>query len=132
MTTETITIQGRIAAERRMTDAVTITRASGEKVLNPVTGLYETETVQVYSGKALVKIGLALAGSDDAAGREVFTQRAELHLPVDGTSNIRVGDKVSVTSSQLDDGMEGVVFTVLGLHWKTYATARRLEVESVS
>lgn len=124
---------GRAAAEALMVDACTITRSGGAPVFNPATGAYTAPAdVEVYDGKCRVQVSDAInEQSPEFGGREVTLQQAVVSVPVSGTG-VAVGDTVTVTASEHDPELVGVVYRVLALHRKSHATARRLRCEEVT
>jgi hypothetical protein len=126
-------LAGRAAAEAKMVDHCTITRASTEQgVLDPVTGLHVEPPPQViYSG--LCKVQRAgLTPATPLAGERRFTvEVVEVHVPMRVTG-VDVGDPVTIDSSLFDPALVGRDFTVRGDPAKSYATARRLRCEEVT
>jgi D-alanyl-D-alanine carboxypeptidase len=122
-------------AEARMVDACVITRAGGDEVFDPNTGDYTTPPGStVYSGKCEVQVSDGLnAREAEAGGTELTVTRVTVKLPVNAvTGQVRDGDTVRLTSSTNDPALVDQVFRVVGLHAKTYASARRLHVERVT
>ena len=130
MSAESITMQGRAAAERLMTDTLTITRASGEPVTDPETFEVTYPSEQIYAGKGRIQ-------SRDTDTEEV-TQGAQdftlgdsiVQVPV--TVPLAVDDEVTVISSLTDPLMVGRVFRVVIIPRKTHATMIRAGVEEVT
>ncbi len=127
MSALSVAVQGRTAAERIMLDTVTIRRKTGTG-FNETTGQYTDTTSTVYTGKCkLQDAGRTLQGEAEAGRREVITLSSFLHLPVSVTA-VQVDDVAEVTASQ-DPGAVGRKLRVAQLDYKTFATARRLQVE---
>lgn len=116
-----------------MTDTCTISRSTGESVLNPETGQLEPQMETVYptpdypDGKC--KFQSAGAGSTPEAGGFQYTVvRNECHVPF-GSVAVKEDDVVTCTGSanpQLIDK----TFRVTGFAVESYATASRIPVES--
>lgn len=133
MSVETVTLEGRIAAEARMVDACTVTRPTAGEAFDATTGTYDTiGTSTVYSGPCEVQLSDGLnARGTEAGGSDVTISRLTVKIPVSATG-VRVDDLVTVTSSTFDEELAGQKFAVVAGHSKTFATARRLEVERVT
>lgn len=121
--------RGRATAERLMADACVITRPGGEPTFNEDTLQYEApEATKVYEGRCRVQVGGTLAQAPEAGGRVYTVQRAQVSVPMSVTG-VAVDDVLTVTSAAHDPDLVGARFRVQSLFHKTYATARRLEVE---
>jgi hypothetical protein len=127
---------GRSLAESLMTATCLITADGvGEPVFDDETGQYvEPERVTVYEGKCRVQIpGDRTASNEAEAGdREISTQEPELQLPVVGSEAVAVGHQALIVSNPRDTALVDRVFTVIGPHAKSQATARRLRVIEVT
>lgn len=123
----------RAEAEGRMVDACTITRGGGEETLDPDTGVYTTPAGStVYTGKCEIQVTDSLNAQDADAGGEIATVlRLTLKVPVSVTG-VRKDDVATVTASLLDPDLVGRAFRITSGHSKTFATARRLQVEEVT
>jgi hypothetical protein len=120
--------RGQQAAEAGMVDACTIRRATGGGTTDPVTG-YPTQAYStVYTGKCRVQQRAAVARPREAGEDQLMIVRFELHLPVAGTSDLRVNDEVTLTASAHDPDLLGRMFLVIELAHKSEATARRVGV----
>jgi len=128
MSALTATLQGRAAAERIMLDTCTVRRKTGT-TFNESTGQYTDTTSTIYTGKCKLQDRL-IQGEAEAGGREVITLSSVLHLPVSVTT-VQVDDVAEVTASQ-DPGAVGRKLRVAQVHYKSYATARQLQVEDVT
>jgi hypothetical protein len=94
----------------------------------PVTG-YPTQAYStVYTGKCRVQQRAAVARPREAGEDQLMIVRFELHLPVAGTSDLRVNDEVTLTASAHDPDLLGRMFLVIELAHKSEATARRVGV----
>lgn len=124
----------RAEAEARMVDACTITRAGDDDTtFDPNTGTYtDAADTAVYSGKCEVQVTDGLnAQRTEAGGTEISITRVTVKVPVSVTG-VERGDLVTITEATNDSDLAGQVFSVVGLHSKSYATARRLQVERTS
>jgi len=128
MTALTAAVQGRTAAERIMLDTCTIRRKTGT-AFDETTGRYTDTTTTVYTGKCKLQDRI-IQGESEAGGREVITLSSVLHLPVPVTA-VQVDDVAEVTASQ-DPAAVGRKLRVAQVHYKSYATARQLQVEDVT
>lgn len=121
---------GRAAAEALMEDACAITRGA-PKTFNTTTGAYaQGSGTPVYTGKCRVRMPNVAEASAEFAGLDVTTQTVIVSVPVSATG-IKVGDAVTITAAQ-DAELVDRVFRVMGLHFQTHSSARRLRCEVVS
>lgn len=121
-------------AEGRMVDACTITRAGADdQTYDEATHTYTNAADStVYSGKCEVQISDGLTASNtEAGGTEVTVTRVTVKIPV-AVTGVQVGDLITITTATNDPDLLGQGFSVVGLHSKTYGTARRLQVERTS
>jgi len=130
-------LEGRALAESLMTDSCIITKdGDGEPgEMAPDTGQYpDIARVTVYEGKCRVQIRGDRIGSSetDAGDREVTTQEPEVQLPVAGTEDVSVDQQVKILTAVHDSALVDRVFTIVGRHEKSQATARRLRVIEVT
>jgi hypothetical protein len=123
---------GRRAAEALMVDACTITHGTGGSVQDETTGQVTRTTSTVYTGPCRVQLPQAQPRTADVAERTATLQRAIISLPVATSAGVRVGAMVTITAAALDGDLVARRFRVVGLHHKTYATARRLECEEAA
>jgi hypothetical protein len=125
-----VTLGGRRAAERLMTDACTITRAAGAPVFDEATGTYTTPTpTTLYSGKCRVKT--YRQNNDrvvDFGGEPVSLWPFSVSVPVEVTG-LEVDDIVTVTASVLDPDVVGTRLRVRDVVKGSQITARRLGCE---
>lgn len=125
--------RGRAAAESLMVDACTIRRRISEAT-DPLTGVVTPTYSTVYTGACKVQqstLGAASAPADPGEA-SVRLVAYTLHLPVATSTGLRDGDEATITSSAHDPDLVGRVFTIVGSAGKSYATARRLEVQEVA
>ena len=133
---QTVT-DGRELAESLMTATCIITAdGAGEPgEMDPETGQYpDIARVTIYEGKCRVQIPSDRSSTREgsAGDREVVTQEPELQLPVDGTELVATGHQAKILTNPRDEALVDRVFTVLGRHEKSQATARRLRVIEVT
>jgi hypothetical protein len=124
----------RAEAEGRMVDACTVYRGPYTPIIfDPDTGSWiEPSATLIYDGRCEVQVDGRLVGREiDAGETEITTMRLTVKLPVDTSADVQIDDQVSVTASAHDPGLVGKLFRVTALHNKTFATARRLQVEEV-
>lgn len=125
------TLAGRRAAEALMVDACTITHRTGVGVLNETTGQVARTSTTVYTGPCRVQSPQAQPQQAEVADRAATTQPLVVSIPV-AAAGVLVGAAVQITASALDAELVGRRFRVTGVHHKTHATARRLQVEEVT
>lgn len=114
-----------------MISACTITRA-GTPTVDPATGQMTGGTTTLYTGKCEIQFAGTQSGLKTPQGQQVAVQQPLLKLPVDGTAGVKTGDDVTLTVHPEDTGKVGMRLRVIGDFTRTYATARRLPVESES
>lgn len=119
-------------AESLMSDAGTMRRATGNTTQDPNTGSTIPECADLFTSKAKIQTRNLVAQSSEVGGRTAVTVRVELHLPVSAPA-VTVGDVWEVTSvgALSDTQLLGRKFRVVAPVGKSFATARRLEVEEV-
>lgn len=131
---DAVLLEGRGLAESLMNSTCRITaNGAGEPVFDDETGQYtDPARVTVYEGPCRLQIrGDRNAAEASSGDREVVTQEPELQLPVDGTEDVSVGHQVLILTNPRDASLVDRVFTVIGRHEKSQATARRLRVAEV-
>jgi hypothetical protein len=85
-----------------------------------------------YTGPCKVRFpGNVSVSQADAGGQLVAKQDAILSLPVEGSDDVAVDDRVLITACPMDPGLVGRTFRIAGSHEQTYATARRFPIEAV-
>ena len=130
MSAESITMQGRAAAERLMTDTLTITRASGEPVTDPETFEVTYPRAVVYAGKGRIQSRDTDAEAVTQGAQDFTLGDSIVQVPV--SVPLAVDDEVLVTASQTDPLMVDRVFRVVVIPRKTHATMVRAGVEEVT
>lgn len=122
----------RAAAEALMLSTCTITRAGGKPVWNQTTGTYtDPPALTVYSGRCKLQDADRNVGQAAAGERELAISKPALHLPIDGSGNVRRGDVARIDSNPLDPSAVGSTFVIQGPHIGSAKTARRLPLEAV-
>lgn len=130
---DSVLAAGRAAAISLMVDACEITRAGGPPVWDETLGDYTHPTpVLVWSGPCRVQTRQLMVGEADVGERVVGLVRVEIHVPVEGTTDVARGDTVTITGARFDPALVGRAFTVQSGHAGTHKTARRLSVETVA
>lgn len=125
MSRASVLVAGRKAAEKGMTDACTIRRASGTGTTDPVTGYPTQGYTSLYSGPCRVQQHQATADSKDIGEDQLLLLRLEVQLPMSVTG-LEAGDEITITAS-LDPDLPGRVFRIHDLAHKTEASARRVQ-----
>ena len=119
-------------AESLMLDRGVMRRATGDTTQDPDTGSTVPVFADLFTSKAKIQTRNLQAREAEVGGRTSTTVRVELHLPVSAPA-VEVGDVWEVTrvSSLSDMQLLGRKFRVIAPVGKSFATARRLEVEEV-
>lgn len=113
-----------------MLDACTVSRP-GEPATDQNTGDVTPSMSPVYAGRCKVQQTIS-QGSNPSAGSHQFTiQDSRVDFPV-SAGPLAVDDVVTVTASVLDPQLVGTVFRISELFHKSFATAQRTRVETVS
>lgn len=121
--------RGRAAAVALMVDGCVIARpAGGAPVLSAVTGGYTQPTSQIYAGPCRVKPRDNADRVVDAGGQAVSLFPYVVSVPI-GAERYEVDDLVTVTASELDPSLPGLVLRVQQVGAGTHLTARRLSCE---
>ena len=115
-----------------MSDTGIMRRSSGRPTQDPETGSESEAFDDVFTSKAKIQARNLVAQTAEAGGRTSVTVRLELHLPT-SAPDVQVGDVWEVTAlgSLSDLQLLGRKFRVTAPVAKSYATARRLEVEEI-
>lgn len=115
-----------------MTDVGIMRRPTGRTTQDPNTGSETPVLDDLFTSKAKIQTRNLVAQVAEVGGRDSVTVRVELHLPADAPA-VEVGDVWEVTGlgSLSDLQLLGRKFRVVSPVGKSFATARRLEVEEV-
>ena len=115
-----------------MTDTGIMRRPTGRSTQDPNTGSEAPALDDLFTSKAKIQTRNLVAQVAEVGGRDAVTVRVELHLPIDAPA-VEVGDVWEVTGlgSLSDLQLLGRKFRVTSPVGKSFATARRLEVEEV-
>lgn len=122
--------RGRAAADAIFTDSCLVERASGARVMDPDTGVYEHQWVPVYEGPCRIQVAQTQPAEQELGGRAFVVTDALVQLPV-GPVAFFDDDRVTVTGTAYDPLLVGVVLSVTSREVKTHATMRRLHVSEV-
>jgi hypothetical protein len=124
-----IVSSGRRAALALMVDACTISRQTGESVSSDAV---VTPTIAtIYEGACRIRRRDTQARMIEVAADEVSVGELLVSVPIT-VEDVLPGDVVAVTASQLDPGLVGRRFTVLGVSYASQITARRLYCQEVN
>lgn len=119
---------GRVAAEALMVDEGTAARPTGTSYTG---GVDTTTTTPLFTSRCKLQTTQIQARTAQVGAREAVTVTVELHLPVD-TTPLQVDDLWTLTTPGPGSlAQAGAVYRVLAPFAKTYATARRYQVEEV-
>lgn len=113
-----------------MRDACTIVRGGKASTFDPATGQYTTPAgTAIYTGVCEVQLTDSLSASTpDAGGQVAAISRLTVKVPM-SVEDVEVDDVVTITASALDPDLVGRTYRVASRFAKSFATARRLEVE---
>lgn len=131
MSAESATLAGRAAAEALMSDTCRIERPAGTSGVNQATGRNTPRWEPVYEGRCRYQMPVAQQEDRQTPGRQTTIQRFLVQIPT-SVLGVRVGDRITATACALDAELVDRHFTVIALHHKSHATARRLTVEEVT
>lgn len=124
--------QGRAAAEALMVDTCTIRRVTGTTT-NTTTGVVTPTYSTVYSGPCkLQESGGLPREANPTPSAPVLMVYRQLHLPVATSGGVRANDLATMDTCANDAGMVGKVLVIRGERGKSWATARRLDVEQAT
>lgn len=120
----------RAAAESRMTATCTVSREdpAGEPNWNADTMQYEPPVTTVYSGSCRVRAAVKRDIAATVADQVFIESQYILHLPMDGSEEIRRGDLVEITASPDDGALIGRLYTIVSAAAGSQNTARRFPV----
>lgn len=130
MSAASLLARGRAAAEALMVDTCTVKYVSGV-VFNGTSGVDEPTYTTRFTSPCKVQERGVQSTERDAGGREATLVRTTIHLPISAGA-VEVDDLVTITVSAHDPQLAGRVFRVLAPAGKSFATARRFEVEEVA
>lgn len=131
MSAASVTQAGRIAAERNMVDACTITRQTGTST-DLQTAVVTPTIATIYAGKCRVQgHSPSMARPETVGAAYVFQTPFVLQVPMSVT-DVRVNDIVTITASVLDPDLPGRTYWVKELAAKTHMTSRRFGIIEVA
>lgn len=118
-------------AERAMTDTVTVRYQSGT-TQDPNTGTESPSYTVRFTSKCKVQARNLAARAEEVGGRTATTVTVELHLPISAPA-VEVGDLCEITAvgALSDVQLLGRTFRVVAPVAKSFATARRFDVEEI-
>jgi hypothetical protein len=113
-----------------MSDTGVMRRPTGRTALDPVTDQEAQVFEDVFTSKAKIQTRNLISRVHEAGDRSVTTVRVELHLPITAPA-VRTGDiwEHTTVGPLSDSQLVGRKFRVVAPAAKTFATARRFEVE---
>jgi hypothetical protein len=124
-----LTARGRLAAEALMLDAGTAKRPTGPPEY--VDGVDTIPYDDLFTSACKVQTSGLSALAAEVGARTSVAVRTELHLPA-ATAPLTVGDLFTVTTPHaLSSVPTGTAYRVVAPVGKTFATARRYQVEEV-
>jgi hypothetical protein len=128
-----VTIAGRgfLVRSGALVDTCTIQRKTGmTEDLN--TGIGTPTYVLLYTGACRFQAAAAnWAGPSDVAEAALRLASFELQVPVAGTEDLRIDDRVTVLTCLNDLDLVGRVFSLTGISRKSHATTRKLPLLDV-
>lgn len=131
MSRASVLARGRAFLTAGLVDACRVERVASTDS-NPLTGDVTTLWSTVYVGACRVQAAAATwAGPATIAEAQLNLAALQLQLPVVGSEDIRVDDRVTITASPNDVEMVGRVFHVVGTSHKTHATTRKLPLQEI-
>jgi hypothetical protein len=122
----------RAEAEALMTDTCIVRRPNGLTAQDPDTGSEVPLYDDLFTSKCKVQARSLQALTAEAGGRTATTVRLELHLPLtaDAAQTFDVAE-ITAVGALSDVQLLGRKFTIASPVAKSFATARRYEVEEV-
>jgi hypothetical protein len=125
-------LSGRRSAESLMTDTVAITYPTGDTTIDETTGSETPVYATRFTSKCKIQTRTLQARQEEVGGRTATTVTVELHLPVSAGA-VEVGDVAEITAvgALSDVQLLGRKFRVIAPVAKSFATARRLDVEEI-
>lgn len=132
MTTPELAI-ARAFAEADMKSTCTITRAGdGEPVFDDASGIYtDPPRVPVYTGRCKVRDTARSVADAEAGDVQAGVVDRALHLPIEGSGQVRRDDVAQIDSNPDDPALIGRTFVIRVGDYGTTKTARRLPIEEV-
>jgi hypothetical protein len=119
----------RANAEALMVDTCVIERP-GAPVTNPDTGVVTPSVTVVYTGKCKVQSRDTQAASPEAGEHAFTVVSRQVHIPANA-ANVKDGDVVTITASQLNAFTVGKQYRVEGFTPDSFDTAARMPVKEV-
>ena len=141
MSARSVTLRGRVLAEKNMLDTVRITTpAVGPPRWDDDAGEYvDPEPVEVYGPNVEPHRGKSRWRNAYPAPQQVNAGSADwakdiviISLPVDGAAVVTNGVEIELVASALDPGSVGAKASVMADHVQTFSTACRVPAQLVS
>lgn len=131
MSVQSTMYAGRRAAEALMVDTCEVKHLDPEEptTLNE-NGVDVPNYITRFTSPCKVQERGVQSVEREAGGHEATILRTFVHLPI-STAAVEVDDVLTITAATHDPQLVGRTFRVLAPSGKTFATARRLEVEEV-
>lgn len=129
MSRDSVLARGRAFAVTGFTATCLIQRVQSLDT-NPQTGVVTPTYVTIYTGACRVQSSGG-ASPVDVAQANRYEVPSTLQIPVAGTSDVRVEDRVTILTNPNDTDLVNRVFHITGLHRATHKTARRLEMQNL-
>jgi hypothetical protein len=119
-------------AESLMVDTCRIT-TPGEPVWDEGDGAFTPgEPTTIYEGHCRLRKPSAAPRAVDSGEAAWDVDDYTLSLPIDGSEAVKDGHDVEMLTSAYDPAAVGLLLEVLGGHWQSQSTARRLPCRVVS
>jgi hypothetical protein len=130
---QTVTAAGRsfLAVSGALVDTCRIEHLSGTST-NGTTGVVTKTYTIVYSGQCRIQAATAnWAGPTEVGEAALRLAAAELQLPVHGSENILIDDRVTILTCANDTELVGRIYSVTGPSHKSQATTRKIPLQEV-
>lgn len=122
---------GRRFAEGGFVDSCLVERPVAEDT-NTLTGQVTRQYDTVYTGRCRIQQAAApWAGPAEVGQAAIRISALELQLPVVGSEDLQADDRVTITACVNDAELVGKRFVVVGLHYATDKTTRRVPLEEI-
>lgn len=131
MSRASVLARGRAFAAGGFIDTCRIERAVAEDT-NNLTGVVTRQYAVVYTGPCRVQQAAApWAGPAEVGQAAIRISALELQLPVVGSENLMADDRVTILTCVNDAELVDKRFVVVGLHYASHKTARRIPLEEI-
>jgi len=129
MSVASLLARAQVAAEALMVDTCTVKYQSGTS-FNATTGLDAPTYTTRFTSACKVQARDLAVQERDSGGHEASLVRLSVHLPVSAAA-VHTDDIVTITVATHDAQLVGRTFRVLAPVGKSFASARRLDVEEI-